>query len=166
MKKNKLKKLFIIFLAVFFTFFLALHIHTYVNYLNLEKKAQRFGLENFYGFHHWEKEKDIDFCWTRDEAMKMVKKKGDIIYITIGSSKPDIKQNNINLIININEEIEYNHTIDTNEWKLISINLSSIDDKYIRVRFSVDNAFRPVDLIENSKDYRYLGVKVGPIFWE
>jgi len=160
------KKILLYSLILFFFIFFILNLHTSLRHLNIEEKVRRFGLENFYGFYIPEKEDDITFYWTRKEAQKILRKKGDTIHIPVETSKPDITRNNIKLKITINNKIDKDFLIESNGWKLISINLNEINDDYIRIKFLVDNPWKPADLMEDYADYRILGVKVGPIYWE
>lgn len=169
MRKPKINyKYNILMLAIliFLVFFLITNIYTSINHLTVEKEVKRFGLENFYGFYYPEKENAIMYNWTRNEAVKILRKKGDVVCIPISNSKPEIEENNVNLKITINNKMKYSYTMNSNDWKLVLINVKGIKDDYIEIKFDIDKTWRPIDLLEDSVDKRILGVKVGKIYWE
>ena len=169
MRKPKINyKYNILMLAIliFLVFFLITNIYTSINHLTVEKEVKRFGLENLYGFYYSEQENAIMYNWTRNEAVKILRKKGDVVCIPIGNNRPEIEENNVNLKITINNKIKYSYTMNSNDWKLVLINVKGIKDDYIEIKFNVDKTWRPIDLLEYSIDKRILGVKVGEIYWE
>ena len=153
-------------ILIFLVFFLLTNIYTSINQLTVEKKIRRLGLENLYGFYYSEQENGMTYNWTRNEAVKILRKKGDVVYIPIGNNRPEIEENNINLKITINNKMEYSYTMNSNDWKLVLMNVKEIKDDYIKIKFDIDKTWRPIDLLEDSIDKRILGVKVGPIYWE
>ncbi|GAG68925.1 unnamed protein product [marine sediment metagenome] len=201
-------------ILIFLVFFLTANIYTSINHLTVEKEVKRFGIENLYGFYSHEQENAImynwirneavkiprkkgdvvcitigknrpeieyiySFCypyikqkngvmysWTRNEAVKILRKKGDVVCIPIGNNRPEIEENNVNLKITINDKMKYSYTMNSNDWKLVLINVKGIKDDYIKIKFDVDKTWRPIDLLEDSIDERILGVKVGEIYWE
>ncbi len=169
MKKNrKISKynLLIIAIIIFLVFLLIVNIYVSINYLTVEKKVKRFGLENLYGFYETGQEDNITYSWTGKEAVKIVERKGEIVCIPVGNDRPDIKEAGVDLKITVNNKIKYSDIINSNEWQVISINVGEMKDDYIRIKFSVGDTWKPVDLIEGSTDSRALGVKVGRIYWE
>ncbi|OFW49207.1 MAG: hypothetical protein A2163_11540 [Actinobacteria bacterium RBG_13_35_12] len=169
MRKPKINyKYNILMLAIliFLVFFLITNIYTSINHLTVEKKIKRFGLENLYGFYYPEQENTIMYNWTRNEAVKILRKKGDVVCIPVGNSRPEIEENNVNLKITINDKIKCSYKMNSNDWKLVLINVKEIKDDYIKIKFDVDKTWRPIDLLEDSIDKRILGVKVGEIYWE
>lgn len=159
-------KILLYSLAFFFFAFYVLNMCISLKHLNIEAKVRRFEFENFYGFYLPEKEDNMTFSWTRKEAEKILTKKGNIIYIPIGALRPNISTNNVEVTITVNDVISEEFILDSNDWKLISINLSEINDNYIKLKFSVDKTWKPAELLKNSTDYRILGIRVGPIYWE
>jgi hypothetical protein len=169
MRKPKINyKYNILMLAIliFLVFFLITNIYTSINHLTIEKEVKRFGIENLYGFYYSEQENVIMYNWTRNEAVKILRKKGDVVCIPIGNNRPEIEENNVNLKITINNKIKYSYTMNSNDWKLVLINVKEIKDDYIKIKFNIDRTWKPIDLLEDSVDERILGVKVGEIYWE
>ena len=169
MRKPKINyKYNILMLAIliFLVFFLIANIYTSINHLTVEKEVKRFELENLYGFYPPEQENAIMYNWTRNEAVKILRKKGDVVCISIGNNRPEIEENNVNLKITINNKMKYSYTMNSNDWKLVLINVKEIKDDYIKIKFDIDRTWRPIDLLEGSVDKRILGIKVGEIYWE
>jgi hypothetical protein len=165
-KKYKKHYILVIGILIFLAFFIAVNFYVSINYLTIEEKAKRFGLENFYGFYTAEEEDGIIFNWTGNEAVKFVEKKGDIVFIPVGNERPDIKENNVSLRISVNNQLKYDCMMNSNEWKIIPIDVGEIKDSYIKIKFDVDSTWEPAGLIKNSEDERILGIKVGEIYWE
>lgn len=156
----------VITIIIFLVFFVGVNIYVSINHLTVEEKVKRFELENLYGFYEPEQEDDITYNRTGKEAVKIVKKKGDVISIPVGSAKPDIKEEGIELEIAVNDEIKYSDLVNSNEWQVISIDVSGIEDDYLRIKFIIEDTWKPADLIEGSEDERTMGIKVGMIYWE
>ena len=94
MRKPKINyKYNILMLAIliFLIFFLITNIYTSINHLTIEKEVKRFGIENLYGFYSPEQENVIMYNWTRNEAVKILRKKGDVVCITIGNKRPEFE---------------------------------------------------------------------------
>jgi len=214
LKINYKYNILMLTILIFLVFFLIANIYTSINHLTVEKEVKRFESENLYGFYPPEQENAImynwtrneavkiprkkgdvvcitigknrpefeyiySFCypyikqknrvmynWTRNEAVKIPRKKGDVVCIPIGNSRPEIEENNVNLKITINDKMKYSYTMNSNDWKLVLINVKGIKDDYIKIKFDIDKTWRPIDLLEDSVDERILGVKVGEIYWE
>ena len=166
LKINYKYNILMLAILIFLVFFLITNIYTSINHLTVEKEVKRFGSENLYGFYYPEKENGVMYGWTRNEAVKILRKKGDVVCIPVGNNRPGIEENNVNLKITINDKMKYNYTMNSNDWKLVLINVKEIKDDYIEIKFNVDKTWRPIDLFEDSADKRTLGVKVGEIYWE
>ncbi|MCJ7666525.1 MAG: hypothetical protein MUO59_07315 [Actinobacteria bacterium] len=166
LKINYKYNILMLAIGIFLVFFLITNIYTSINHLTVEKEVERFGSENLYGFYSSEQENAIMYNWTMNEAVKILRKKGDVICIPISNSRPEIEENNVNLKITINDKIKGSYKMNSNDWKLVLINVKEIEDEYITIKFDIDRTWRPVDLLEDSTDERILGVKVGEIYWE
>jgi len=162
---NSKYNVLIIAVIIFLAFFLVTNVYVSVKHLTIEEKARRFGFENLYGFYVAEEEDGTIYNWTGEEAVKLIERKGDLIFVTVGNDRPDIKENNVNLKVTVNNELEYNYAMNSNDWNVISIDIGEIKDDYVKVKFSVDSTWKPADVVKNSKDNRILGVKVGEIYW-
>ena len=153
-------------ILIFLVFFLITNVYTSMNHLTVEKEVKRFESENLYGFYTLKQENALTYNWTGNEAVKILKIKGDAVYIPVGNDRPGIEENNVNLKITINDKIKYSYTMNSNDWQLVLINIKEIKDDYIKIKFDIDNTWRPIDLLEDSADERILGIKVGEIYWE
>ena len=134
--------------------------------ITIGNKRPEFEYIYSFCYPYIKQENEIMYNWTRNEAVKILRKKGDVVCIPISNSKPEIEENNINLKITINNKIKYSYTMNSNDWKLVLINVKGIKDDYIKIKFDIDKTWRPIDLLEDSVDERILGVKVGEIYWE
>jgi len=165
-KKISKYNILVINIIIFLLFFIGANAYVSINYLTAREKVKKFELENLYGFYTPESEGDIIYNWTGKEAVKVVKKKGDVIYIPVGNDRPDIEDKSVDLKIFVNNEMKYNGLVDSNEWQVIPIDASGIGDDYLMIKFIVGDTWKPADLVEGSEDNRNLGIKAGMIYWE
>jgi threonine dehydrogenase-like Zn-dependent dehydrogenase len=168
---NKIKKIskyniLVISIIIFLLFFIGANTYVSVNYLTAKEKVKRLELENLYGFYEPEEEGGYTYNWTGEEAAKIVKKKGEVVFLPVGNDKPDIEDEGVELKIFVNNEIKFEGLMDSNEWQVIPINVSSIEDDYLKIKFIAGDTWKPADLIEGSEDNRNLGIKAGMIYWE
>jgi len=168
---NKIKKIskyniLVTGIIIFLLFFIGASTYVSINYLTAREKVKRLGLENLYGFYEPEEEGGIIYNWTGKEAVKIVKKMGDLVYVNVGNDKPDIKDEGIAFKILINGEVKYTGLMDSNEWQVIPIDVSDISDDYLMIKFIAGDTWKPADLVEGSEDKRILGLRASMVYWE
>ncbi len=165
-KKISKYNILIISIIIFILFFIGASTYVSINYLTAKEKVKKFELENLYGFYGPEEEGSITYNWTGKEAVKIVKKMGDLVYVNIGNDKPDIEEESIDFKILVNGEVKYTGLMNSNEWQVIPIDVSDVGDDYLMIKFIAGDTWKPADLIEGSEDKRILGIKTGMVYWE